>query len=125
MKRKKIFLILSIVFMIINIISVNFQESHATLDGIIDGMKTVTNASAQDVKKAQDVINTVIGLLQVAGTGIALVVITLLGIKYMMASAGEKGEIKKHIVPIVIGCIILFLAVNIMAIVADFGETLN
>ena len=46
-------------------------------------------------------INTVIGVLQVVGTGIALVVVSIMGIKYMMASPSEKADTKKMIMPIV------------------------
>ena len=71
-------------------------------------------------------INTIIGLLQVAGTGISLITVTFLGIKYVMAGVGEKAEIKKQATPIVIGCILLFGAVNIMAIVEKFaGDAFN
>ena len=67
-------------------------------------------------------INTVIGLLQIAGTGISVLIVTILGIKYILASVGEKAEIKKQAVPIVIGAILLFGAVNIMAIVENFAN---
>ena len=67
-------------------------------------------------------INTVIGLLQIAGTGISVLIVTILGIKYILASVGEKAEIKKQAVPIVIGAVLLFGAVNIMAIVENFAN---
>ena len=67
-------------------------------------------------------INTIIGLLQVAGTGISVITVTMLGIKYLMASVSDKAEIKKQAVPIVIGCVLLFGAVNIMAIVENFAN---
>ena len=66
------------------------------------------------------VINDVIGLLQLAGTGISVVTITLLGAKYMLSSVEQKAEIKNRAMPVVIGCVILFGAVNLVAIVANF-----
>ena len=67
-------------------------------------------------------INTVIGLLQMAGTGVSLIVITFLGIKYMVASVEDKAEIKKSALPIVIGCVLLFGAVNIIALIESFAN---
>lgn len=72
------------------------------------------------------VINIIIGLLQIAGTGISVIVVTMLGIKYILASVEEKAEIKKQAVPIVIGCVLLFGAVNLMAAVEEFAaSTIN
>ena len=65
-------------------------------------------------------INKVIGILQVIGTGISLVVVSLLGIKYMLASPADKADTKKAILPIVIGCVLVFGGVNLVALVADF-----
>ena len=67
----------------------------------------------------------VLGLMQMVGTGIALIVITLLGIKYMLASPAEKADVKKQIFPIIIGCILLFGAVNLVALVAGITGVLE
>ncbi len=66
------------------------------------------------------IINTAIGLLQIAGSGIALLVITIMGIKYILAAPGEKADIKKMATPIVIGCVLVFGAVNLAAIIESF-----
>ncbi len=51
--------------------------------------------------------------------------VTMLGIKYMLASSNEKADIKKQAIPIVIGCTLLFAAVNVVAIIAELGMSLN
>lgn len=43
----------------------------------------------------------------------------------MLASSSEKADIKKQAMPIVIGCVILFAAVNLVAIVASIGAGMN
>ena len=70
-------------------------------------------------------INTIIGLIQVAGTGILVIMITFLGLKYIMASLEEKAEIKKTALPIVIGAVLLFGALEIVKAIADVGKTMN
>lgn len=87
-----------------------------SMDGVKADQMAGTNNSFGDI------INTVIGLLQVAGTGISIIVVSILGIKYLIASPSEKADTKKSIMPIVIGCVLLFGAVNIMAAVSDFAE---
>lgn len=93
------------------------------MSGLITDMATANDMSEQG--RIGKVINNVIGLLQMAGSGIALIVITILGIKYILASPSEKADVKKSIMPVIIGCILLFGAVNLMAAVANFATVLD
>ena len=111
------FIIVTILIVLTNTCSADMLESMKTN---MSGVDTVDSSLTN--KGIGKVINTIIGLLQVAGTGISLIVITMLGIKYIMASAGEKAEIKKQAIPIVVGCVLLFGAVNIMAAVEDMAQ---
>lgn len=122
MKIKKLVMSILLIALIVTLLTSNCFASDlfAEMKTGMEGVKTA-DTSAND-KGIAKVINIVIGLLQVAGTGISLIVITMLGIKYLMASAGEKAEIKKQAVPIVIGCVLLFGAVNIMKAVGTFAE---
>ena len=94
------------------------------VEGIIGAMNG-TSKAANDGTGIKSAINTVIGLIQYAGTGISLIVVTMLGIKYLLASPSDKADVKKQITPILIGCVLLFGAVNLVAFVADFSKVLN
>ncbi len=88
--------------------------------------KTSTPEGLDDSFGTVKIVNTAIGLLQIAGSGIALLVITIMGIKYILAAPGEKADIKKMATPIVIGCVLVFGAVNLAAIIESFtGNVLN
>ncbi len=120
-------LLVSILLVIFNINNVYADDitDPTTVINSMSGAKASNMASADN--KIGNIINTVIGLLQVAGTGISVVVVSVLGIKYLLASPSEKADTKKSILPIVIGCALLFGAVNLMAAVSDmaskvFGE---
>ena len=67
-------------------------------------------------------INKIIGAIQIAGTGISIIVVSILGIKYMMASPAEKADVKKNILPIIYGCVLVFGGVNVVAIIAKFSS---
>ncbi len=128
MKIKKILIILLsfiLLFFTLQNISIAAGEDGSG-DGIADiksAMTTVKDGtSADDSEKIENVINIVIGLLQVAGTGLALIVITMLGIKYLLASPSEKADVKKQIMPIIIGCILLFGALQLMGAVYEFSQ---
>lgn len=96
------------------------------IDTIISGMKDVPNVNAGSTSgKIGSVLNAVIRLIQVAGTGVSVLTVTMLGIKYMLASTSEKADIKKMAMPIIVGCVLLFAAVNLVGIIASVGNGLN
>ena len=106
--------------------TLNVYAEDAGIEGIISGMSNASKISETDADTGiGKTINDVIGLLQLAGTGIAVIVTTMLGIKYLIASPSEKADTKKQIMPILIGCILLFGAVNLVALIADFSVVLD
>ena len=64
-------------------------------------------------------LRSVIAYIQIAGTGISIIVVTILGIKYITASVESKAEVKKSLMPVLIGMALLFAGVNIVGIAAD------
>ena len=123
---KKLISLSLICLLILAIFISNITYAADSLDEIIGKMEDVGNASdLADSSGTAKVINDVIGIIQLAGTGISVIVISLLGIKYLIASPGEKADVKKNIMPIVIGCILLFAAVNIIGMVENFTNQLN
>lgn len=62
----------------------------------------------------QNVGNRIIGIIQAVGSIIAVIILLILGIKYMMGSAEEKAEYKKTMLPYLVGAVILLLASNIV-----------
>ena len=88
----------------------------------MEGLKTP--GTPQNANKFKSIINTAIGFIQITGTGISVIMVTVLGIRYLLASPSEKADVKKHIAPLVIGAVVLFASVNIIQTVADIAETL-
>ena len=119
-KIVNMFLLFILLFSIINIfynISYAADGKITTLVGEASGAANLIDASGDPIFEG---INKIIGLLQIVGTGISIIVVTMLGIKYIMASPGEKAETKKQIMPIIIGCVLVFGGVNVVAIIARF-----
>ena len=90
--------------------------------------KDVGGVLIQPSKESNDQVagigNTILGIIQVIGTVIAVGVLMVLGIKYMMGSAEEKAEYKKTMIPYLIGAVLLFAAVNIASYVVNIAETI-
>ena len=65
----------------------------------------------------QDLGNKIIGILQTLGVVLSVVILIVLGIKYMMGSAEEKAEYKKTMIPYLIGAVLIFGASTIAGMV--------
>ncbi len=124
MKKK---MVLVLVIMILSSFVIYSNKTFAagtTMNSLLEA-KNMKSVSTPDASAGQDGIiggiNSVIGLLQFAGTGISVIVVTILGIKYILASPADKADVKKSIMPIIIGCALLFGGVNIVATVMNFS----
>ena len=82
-------------------------------------IKAVEGAGVSEVKTLGGKL---MGVLQTAGVVISVIILIVLGIKYMMGSAEEKAEYKKTMLPYVIGAILTFGITNILAIVIDMTK---
>ena len=60
----------------------------------------------------------VIGAIQIVGTAVAVAASIFLGIRYVLSSVEEKAEIKKKMIPFVIGVIIFYAATGILRLIA-------
>lgn len=88
------------------------------------------NASEFDnIDKATNVTNmvtnaaeTTVSVLRIAGVTIAVVMLLAVAMKYMMSSAGDRADIKKHAIAYVVGAVVLFGATNIIAAIIEFTD---
>ncbi len=119
---RKFMTILLIAILFISLFCNMYVFATDDIQSIKDAMGEVGNASDLTGTGTAKVINSVIGIMQIVGSGISLIVITMLGIKYILASPSEKADVKKNIMPILIGCVLLFAAVNIVGMIENFSN---
>ena len=65
------------------------------------------------------------GIIRNVGIVLAVVIIMILGIKYMVGSAEEKADYKKSMIPYLVGAIILFGAAGIAQVVVSLSGNLT
>ena len=82
------------------------------------------NANA-DTDKIVNLGATIVTIMQTVGIVVAVVILLILGIKYMMGSAEEKAEYKKTMVPYVVGAILIFASTTIVNVVYQLANGLN
>lgn len=68
--------------------------------------------------------NTILGIVTNVGMILAIVLIAILGVKYMMGSTEEKAEYKKSLMPYLVGAILVFGASAIGRAVIGFGSSI-
>ncbi len=64
--------------------------------------------------------NTILGILQFISGGIAVIALLILAIKFMYSSPDERAEVKKRLIPFIIGGILVFGAVSLVKLVAVY-----
>lgn len=99
--------------------NVNAATSYASVTE-----KTVVSGASDNSGAAASVQNMIGGALtvvQVVGSGVAVIMLIVLAIKYISAAPSDKAEIKKHAVVYVVGAIVLFAASGIIGIVRNFA----
>ena len=114
---KKVIKILTIliIFSLI-LINVSFAATEPEPTDINSFLGKTTSVTDTE-KKALD---SVLSIVQVIGISVATIMLIVLGIKYIVASASERAEIKKHAVVFVTGAILMFGASAIVTIIRVF-----
>ena len=69
-----------------------------------------------------NVITMVISVIQVVGVSIAVIMLTYIGIKYIMASPEGKADLKGQLFPYLIGCVLLFAGAGLIGIIANVAN---
>lgn len=125
---KKVMKMLAIMLVALMVVAVSSQAVLAKTDSSastdltqFDSLGDNSGAS----KSAQNIIGALITIVQVIGTGVAIIMLIVLAIKYISAAPGDKADIKKHAVVYVVGSIILFAATGILQIIKTFSSNIS
>lgn len=111
-------------FIIANILSNTALAAGAFLNA--SSFDSVTGKAPEVSNLVGTAAGTISGVLRIIGVTIALVMLLAIAMKYMISSAGDRADIKKHAVAYVVGAVVLFGATNIIAALIDFTDkTLN
>ena len=119
MKMKTIVRIASIVLMLslmlMPLSSVVFGE---TVDKV-PNPKDYTGKAAE-VGAIQNIGGQIITIVSVVGSIASVIVLVVIGLKYMMGSTEDKAEYKKSLLPYVIGAALIFAASVVAQVVYNF-----
>ena len=96
-----------------------------SVDPMSDDFDIKSQYNTQDESGASvaagKMIGMIINIAQVIGTGVAIIMLIVLAIKYIAASPEGKAEIKKNATIYIVGAVILFAASGILGIIRKFA----
>ena len=99
------------------------QAAGTGIPGVISGLtnptKTVETTSLTNMG-AQ-----IVAVVQTIGIVVAVVILLVLGIKYMVGSAEEKAEYKKTMIPYLVGAVLIFAATTLVNVVYQMANSIN
>lgn len=110
-----VLILLTIVFSNLITLAVDLK---GTFNGSVDDMQGAATAT-------KEVLGTILDVVRIVGMGIALIMLTYVGIKFMLASPSERANIKQYSMNFVIGAFILICGVGLLTIVRDFALTIG
>ena len=121
---KKTIKILSIILIALMLTAFMGTMSLAADSGsIVNTLFGPTNS--QSTNGIKNVGNNIVNIITTVGIIVAVVVLLILGIKYMMGSASEKAEYKKTMIPYLVGAVLIFGAAAIAKAVIAMSESIT
>lgn len=117
---KKLSRILSIVI-IITMLAAMATNVFAAIDPAEISSGADTEADGTILK----VGNMVLTIITNVGMILAVIIIAVLGVKYMMGSTSEKAEYKKSMIPYLVGAVLVFGASAIGRAIIQFGQSVG
>lgn len=108
--NKKIVKIMSSIILMVILVTMVSNVAFALTPGELGGTPIESN-------DAKTLGNKIVGMIQTVGVIVAVVIVLVLGIKYMMGSASEKAEYKKTMIPYLVGAVLLFAGSTIVNVI--------
>ena len=112
--------ILKILCMIIVIVSIIFSLSNTILAINPDDYEPTMQDSVELNTKAGQIL----GIVSIIGTILSVIIIMIIGIRYMVGSLEEKAEYKKTMATYLIGAVLLFSATVLPTILYNIGNSM-
>lgn len=73
-------------------------------------------------EKVTNTAGQILTIVRIVGMAVAVIMLTILGIKYIAASPNEKADYKKGMTVYVVGAVLLFGASALLSVIQKFVE---
>ncbi len=115
-KVMKIVTILMIMLMVVSISTSVFANNTPSVDNFIKPPSGTDNSALENIS------GSIVSTISTIGVVLSIVVLMVLGIKYMIGSTEEKAEYKKTFIPYLVGAVLIFAGSSIAQLVINFAS---
>ena len=129
-KKKYIFLIILFIFLVIFMQNISYAKPFDGQGGGTGGAKSGSGldlgslddykGTGTSSKKFEDKIGVIFGALRIVGTVLSVIILIVIGLKYMLGSAEEKADYKKTLIPYIWGTFFIFATSVLPQIIYEF-----
>ena len=118
----KIIKILSTLLIAILLVSMMGQVCFAGDYGsLINEVDTSGEGISEDVSGVKDLAGRIVKIIRNLAAILAVVILSIFGIKYMLGSLEERAEYKKSFIPLIIGVVVVLAAASIASLIFSVG----
>lgn len=111
--------LLLVVMLVTSIAGTVFADSTTDVLDKLKGDGTVETSSLTTVG------NNVVTIINVVGIVIAVIILLIIGIKYMIGSASEKAEYKKIMIPYIVGAVLIFAGTSLVRVIYSLANSVS
>lgn len=95
----------------------------ATYTNLISNLDSSANGVSNEINGVAKVAGKVVKLIRNVAAIASVVIISILGIKYMMGSTEERADYKKSFIPLIVGIVVVLAAASIASLIFSVGTT--
>lgn len=115
-KIMKVVMTLVIIAIIATMLSAVFASGAASIVGTLTGNTEATG-------HITPIANRIIGIVQIICYAAAVIMLVMLGVKFITASPEGKAEIKKSAIIYIVGAVIVFAAGSLLSVIANVASS--
>lgn len=116
---KKLSILIFICVFLINIFTPSFTLASKLSDDVSGFEANIDSNVARRTRSLKTVVNRLLGFLRIVSAFILVLVLGTSGYKYIVATPEIKGELKKKMLPVILGVILIFSAVTIAGFILE------
>ena len=124
MKVKSIFIVFLTILMLFTICNVCRADSKILDPGDYDP-NSRGGLTASDYDQTMKMVSNVFSVIYTVGIVVSVVMVIVLGIKYMIGSVEQRAEYKKTMPPVIIGIVLVFAVTTVVRFIISIMQDIN
>lgn len=92
------------------------NDTNDTYANLISGIDSNATGVSNEIDGVANIAANVVKLIRNVAAIAAVVIISILGIKYMMGSTEERADYKKSFIPLIVGIVVVVAAASIASL---------